>query len=110
MVVNFKVIGKSREQSIGKSGDARSSLVIGNDREFIAAKPRDEGAVGDCTQAICNLAQQQIADGMSVNIVDLLKIIEVHAQDRETSALGLRQSQRCGQALIEGGPVWKIRK
>src|ERR1035437_4416507 len=47
---------------------------------------------------------------MSVNIVELLKIIEVHVQDRETSALGLRQSQRGGQALIEGDAIWQSRK
>src|ERR1035437_604223 len=47
---------------------------------------------------------------MSVNIVDLLKSIEVHAQNSETSALSLCQSQRRGQTLIEGGSIWKIRK
>src|ERR1035437_9402581 len=110
MAVKFKVIGKSREQTVGKFGNARSVFVISYDCKFVASKPGDEGVVGDRTQAVGNVPQQRIADGMPVNIVDLLKSIEVHAQKCETSALSLRQSQRRGQALIEGGSIWKIRQ
>src|ERR1022692_443434 len=110
MAVNFKVIRKSRAKAIGEFCDARSVLVIGDDRKFIAAKPCDEDAISGCTQAIGDAAQQQIADGMSVNIIDLLKIIEVYAQYCETFALGLRRTQRRGQALIEGDSIWKIRQ
>src|ERR1039458_2406338 len=47
---------------------------------------------------------------MSVNIVDLLKTIQVYAQNCETFRLGRRQFQLCCQTLIEARAIWKIRQ
>ena len=45
---------------------------------------------------------------MPVDIVDLLKTIEVHAQDCKTSAFRLRQFQDRAQAFAEGHPIWQV--
>jgi hypothetical protein len=84
MAVNFEVIDKGGEQLIGKPAHVRSLDIGGNDRKFIAAKPRDESVAGTDTQAIRNLAQQQIADSVPIDIVDLLKSIEVEAKNCKT--------------------------
>ena len=93
MAVDIEFVDKSRHQTVREIGDAVVVFNCRDDRKFVAAKPRQEDFSGDGAQTVRDLAQQRIADGMAVNVVDALEAVEIDAQHGEASALGLGQVQ-----------------
>ncbi len=59
--------------------------VRNDDRELIAAESRHEPAFADrALQPRCDFDQQLIARLMPLAVVDLLEIVEIQEQDRES--------------------------
>ena len=77
-------------------------------REFVAADPREDRALGGRLQPLGYRSQQRIPDRMSENVVDLLEAVEVDAQDGEALAARARPRERRRQMLGERRPVGQM--
>ena len=88
-----------REQPIRHGLGRGGLLAVGrDDDEFVAAEPGQEGAAHGGLQALRQLAQQLVAGGVAVNVIDLLEAVEVEAHQRERLAVAWprsRWSRRC---------------
>ena len=91
VAVDGDVVVDRREQPIGQGlGRGRLFAVGGDHDEFVAAEPGQESAADGGLQARRQLAQQLVAGGMAVNVVDLLEPVEVEAHQRERLAVAGR--------------------
>ena len=75
--------------------DQRLHLVVALDRidqqdEFVAADPRQHVGLADApADALGDLDQQRVADGMAVVVVDVLEVVEVDERQREAAVFSL---------------------
>ena len=87
-------------------GHAAGTLEVGGrrqqDRELVAAEPRDRVAVADAVvETPGEMDQEQVAEMVAERVVDLLEAIEVEQQQRQRFAVAGRRAQRLGQAVVE---------
>ena len=75
--------GLSHQQGCTSSRLHVGSDVVEQQHKFITTQPC-HGVVGgyQFCQALCNLYQQDIAQGVSAGIVDLLEIVQIDEQQR----------------------------
>ena len=60
-----------------------------NDRELVAAGPGDQRVLtAGIAQALSDLAQQRVADGMAERVVDRLEAVEIDVEHRHRPVIG----------------------
>ena len=89
-------------------GGRRLSAVDGDQRELVAAEPREERAAGGLAQPPRDLAQQRVAGRVAEHVVDLLEPVEVDAEHRERLVGAVCPFERCGELFVEGGAVGQV--
>ena len=80
----------------------------GNDREFVAADAREEGAITGLLQALCQLFQNSVAGVRAKRVVDRFEPVDVDDQKAKAVAGRGGQIHDCLEALVEGRAVWKL--
>ena len=79
-----------------------------NDREFVAAQPRNDIRLSETTaQASGHGFQQLIADRMAERVVDALEMIEIEIQQRQVLAL-MNPLERLLELLAEQHPIGQV--
>ena len=88
---------------------ARSGSVTSDDDqgELVAAEPGHGGPAGDGPeQALGDLAQEAVADGVTERVVDVLEAVDVEQHDRHPAALAQRRrAARVRNNIRLGRPV-----
>ena len=103
-------LGEARHQALGNAIDRFGMLgfELEAEREFVAAEPRDDRdrwhGGGDFLR---DVAQQRIADGVAVHVVDGLEMIEVEHQQRHRLALAFGAGEHGGAFFGKGATVEK---
>ena len=97
-------------RSASAFGGGRLLARLQDEREFIAADARDEGALGRGLEAPGDGAQQLVADRVAEDVVGLLEMIEIDGQDREARALRLGAIEGLREPDRENGAVRQIRQ
>ena len=96
MAVDLQIFRHRRQNALGDEICRRLPLVFLHDnRELVAAETRDELAFYGCQKPVRDLAQHEVARGVSKEIVDFLEPVQVDAQDRKTRSRGGRALQHC---------------
>ena len=76
------------------------------DGEFVAAEPRDHIlAAGGPAKALCDLAQERVADRVAEGVVDRLEAVEVEHQHRQRRARPGRLGQRRVEVVVQADAV-----
>ena len=83
------------------------SLAPGcEDRELVSSEPPDRvQRAHRASQSLDHPAQQLVAGGMAVHVVDRLEVVEVEQHERERVALTQRAFELGRHALLEPAPV-----
>ncbi len=93
--------GGGRDRHVG--GD-----ILEEDREFVAAQPRDAVAGPDrAVQALTDDLEQRVAGGMPEAVVDGLELVEIEEEDRGIDAGPGASGERMRQPVSEQRPVGK---
>ena len=96
-----------RLKFLGENSGSVGLQNIGDENsKFITAGARQGVCSADYfSKPRCHLAQEIIANSVSVGIVDLFKSVEVHYQDRCPRMIAFRAFQHIGHAIFEETPV-----
>src|SRR5216683_874781 len=110
LALNLKFICQRLEQAIGQQfrGGRLLARVL-DEHEFIAPHPREECSLGFCLELSTDRAQEVIADRMPKDVVDLLKMIEIDNQERETRAIRHGAIEELRKPEREECAIWQIR-
>ena len=76
-----------------------------NDRELVAAEPRQERSVARQREPASDLLEKAVACRMTVHIVDFLKSIEVDAKQRKVFIAGGCVLEDLCEVIAERSPV-----
>ena len=96
------------EDRLRQSARAIDIVMIGeDDRELVAAKPRDDCIAGDTREDVAHLAEQSVADRVAERIVDPLEPVEIEAQQGRALSAFERTLQFGLELLAEIGAVWQ---
>ena len=103
-----------REPALHTLGDADGVLAaatVHHDRELLAAEPADHVfRPHDRAQGLGEEPEQLVADGVAVDVVDVLEVVDVEHQHRERPVRAARLLQRLQQPLVEDAVVEEPRK
>ena len=94
--------------SVDAVNDVLRIRVVGviHDHELVSAETGDcVGAANGCHQATRCLAQHQVADVVSVCVVDVLEVVEVGERDRQRQTVALGTRQACIEQIPEQPPI-----
>ena len=98
-----------RETSLHPVGDALGVLaaaILHHHRELLAAEPADDVLrPDDRAQRLGEEAEQLVADGVAVDVVDVLEVVDVEHQHGERHVRAARLLQRLQQPLVEDAVV-----
>ena len=85
--------------------------AVHDDRELLAAEPADHVLrPDDRAQALGEEAQQLVADGVAVDVVDVLEVVDVQHEHRQRPVRAARLLQRLQQPLVEDAVVEEARE
>ena len=107
-------VGRRRHRVEQLAGDQRGVLGLGEvldqDRELVAAQPRDRvGLAQAVAEPLRHDRQQAVAGAMAEAIVDRLEAVEVEDHDREQALVAPRPGQRALEAVLEQRAVGEAR-
>ena len=111
LATHLEVLRQRIEKAIGqhlRGGRLLASCL--DEREFIAADARDEGALRRGLQALGDGAQEFVADRVPEDVVGLLEMIEVDSQDGEAGPIRLGAIEGLREADGENGAVRQARQ
>ena len=100
-------VAASSARSLSAADDGRVAVGLGQQHdELLAAVAaddvRDPRGVAD---PLRRLAQDRVAGGVAVRVVDLLEVVDVEQQAREGAVVAVRQRDRLAGAGVELAPV-----
>ena len=91
---------------LGHAHRVLASAPVHDDRELLAAEPADHVVrPDDRAQALGEEAQQLVADGVAVHVVDVLEVVDVQHEHRQRRVRAARLLQRLQQPLVEDAVV-----
>ena len=97
--------------ALGHAHRILASAAVHDDRELLAAEPADHVLrPDDRAQALGEEAQQLVADGVAVHVVDVLEVVDVEHEHRERPMRAARLLQRLQQPLVEDAVVEEARQ
>ena len=99
IAVDRERIADGLQDLVGEKGGVRRLLDADqDDGKLVAAEPSDRvGLANDRPEPLPHLLKQKIANGMAEGVVDILEVIEVEIQHRES----LVTAARPGDCLLE---------
>jgi hypothetical protein len=106
MAVDLEVILESGKRALPERlGGRRQRTACYYERELITADTCEKYACGRRLQTTCSLAEQTVANLISVNVICLFKAIEVNAQNGERLAAFGRFVERRRKMLDAVGQI-----
>src|SRR5439155_8932896 len=97
--------------SVGDPDRVLAPAPVHDDRELLAAEPADHVLRAyDGAQSLGEETEQLVADGVAVDVVDVLEVVDVEHQHREGPVGAARLLQRLEEPLVEDAVVEEPRQ
>ena len=109
--VDLDRLGNDLDQPARQRARRLRARIALQDREFVAAEPRDRVVLADrAADALRDGAEQLVADRMAERVVDALEVVEVEVEHRHRLAVRLDAREAFGHLLAQQHAVRQLRQ